>query len=483
MASMRPWLAVILIAVSSCGGSKSPASDRAGSGAGSTGQAGGPGGGGARGAAGSGTDASAGVDVGAAGAGGGAPDAASEDLAVRPIERADGAGVDTSADEGFETQPRVPGSRYRALAVATGSRHTCAILDNHRIKCWGDNDYGALGLGDTQDRGSRASEMGDNLPFVDLGTGRTAVAVAAGRYHTCALLDDGTVKCWGFEVVPNLPPSQYGQWGGAPGEMGDHLPTLVFGAGGHAAKLIASGIQSSCAVLDDQSVWCWGDGSAPAIVPLGAHAAAVQLAPWGYGARALFADHTVSQALPIDRAQLFQPTNVVYIAGSESLGCAALGDGTADCAEPGPTPFPEVGAPLAGLLALGLDGSGLDLCGLFAGGAVRCWGSCAEGPIGANVWCGPELADHSKPAMLGLPAVALTTNGLSHICALLADGGVKCWTLDGCGDDSDSTPCGMPDVPAQDAQNANLGSSVDIVTTNGVRHYGAWHEIDLGEHP
>ena len=40
-------------------------------------------------------------------------------------------------------------------------------------------------------------EMGDSLPAVALGTGRTAVAITAGASHTCALLDNGTVKCWG----------------------------------------------------------------------------------------------------------------------------------------------------------------------------------------------------------------------------------------------------------------------------------------------
>ena len=78
-------------------------------------------------------------------------------------------------------------------------QHTCALLDNHRIKCWGWNTYGELGVGDTRSRGTAANEMGNALPFVDLGTGRTAVAVSAARYHTCAILDDGkAVKCWGF---------------------------------------------------------------------------------------------------------------------------------------------------------------------------------------------------------------------------------------------------------------------------------------------
>ncbi|HIG25022.1 MAG TPA: hypothetical protein EYQ49_03870, partial [Acidimicrobiia bacterium] len=50
----------------------------------------------------------------------------------------------------------------------------------------------------TDNRGDGAGEMGDNLPAINLGTGRTATQIVAGFYHTCALLDDATIKCWGL---------------------------------------------------------------------------------------------------------------------------------------------------------------------------------------------------------------------------------------------------------------------------------------------
>jgi len=60
---------------------------------------------------------------------------------------------------------------------------TCnSSQDDATVKCWGYNGYGQLGQGDT------STEMGANLAAVDLGPGRTAVSVSAGRYHTCALL-------------------------------------------------------------------------------------------------------------------------------------------------------------------------------------------------------------------------------------------------------------------------------------------------------
>ena len=77
--------------------------------------------------------------------------------------------------------------------------HTCALLDDRTVKCWGYNASGQLGQGDAADRGDSPGELGDNLAAVDLGTGRTATAIAAGGYHTCAILDDASVKCWGYD--------------------------------------------------------------------------------------------------------------------------------------------------------------------------------------------------------------------------------------------------------------------------------------------
>jgi len=61
------------------------------------------------------------------------------------------------------------------------------------------NFYGQLGLGDTETRGNinNPMEMGDSLPAVSLGTDLTATAIASGSDHTCALLSNGQLKCWG----------------------------------------------------------------------------------------------------------------------------------------------------------------------------------------------------------------------------------------------------------------------------------------------
>src|SRR3546814_11453351 len=89
------------------------------------------------------------------------------------------------------------GTNRTAVAIAARYDHTCALLDDGSVKCWGENNSGQLGYGDRIDRGDGPNEMGDNLPTVGLGTERPAVAIACGRKHTCALMDDGSVKSWG----------------------------------------------------------------------------------------------------------------------------------------------------------------------------------------------------------------------------------------------------------------------------------------------
>ncbi len=89
--------------------------------------------------------------------------------------------------------------------MTSGFAHSCAILSNDQLKCWGSNSSGQLGLGDTLSRGGDTSEMGGSLPSIDLGTGRTAVFIDAGVNFTCALLDNATVKCWGVNFFGQFP--------------------------------------------------------------------------------------------------------------------------------------------------------------------------------------------------------------------------------------------------------------------------------------
>ncbi len=122
------------------------------------------------------------------------------------------------------TQIVANGSSVTISGVNTEVGHSCALLDNGNVKCWGNNAFGQLGLGDTDTRGDESGEMGNSLPAIDLGSGQTATRLAAGGRHSCALLDNGNVKCWGNNAFGQLGLDATDDRGNVPGQMGDNLP-------------------------------------------------------------------------------------------------------------------------------------------------------------------------------------------------------------------------------------------------------------------
>ena len=129
------------------------------------------------------------------------------------------------------------GSGRTATAISAGGYHSCAILDNESIKCWGKNISGQLGLGHNDNigrdevdpgRGCDENLMGDCLPSVDLGTGRTARGIVAGENHNCAIMDNGYIKCWGYNNSGQLGLGDTDDRGNEANEMGDNLPSILF---------------------------------------------------------------------------------------------------------------------------------------------------------------------------------------------------------------------------------------------------------------
>jgi alpha-tubulin suppressor-like RCC1 family protein len=113
-----------------------------------------------------------------------------------------------------------------ALAVSVGN-HSCVVLTGGAVKCWGENENGQLGLGDTATRGDDPNELGAALPAVSLGTGRVATLVDLEARHTCVILDDGAVKCWGSNSYGQLGVGDTSARGDAAGEMGNALPVAI----------------------------------------------------------------------------------------------------------------------------------------------------------------------------------------------------------------------------------------------------------------
>ncbi|MGZ3724875.1 MAG: hypothetical protein ACXWQQ_03715, partial [Pseudobdellovibrio sp.] len=152
------------------------------------------------------------------------------------------------------------GTNKFAKKIAVGWLHTCAILNDDSVKCWGSNTYGQLGYGNTTARGNASGQMGDNLPTVSLGTGRTAKEIYAFGYRSCAILDNNTAKCWGRNITGQLGQGNVTNYGSGAGQMGDSLPAISLGTGRTAVKL-AGTESTTCALLDDGTLKCWGLGS------------------------------------------------------------------------------------------------------------------------------------------------------------------------------------------------------------------------------
>jgi alpha-tubulin suppressor-like RCC1 family protein len=86
-----------------------------------------------------------------------------------------------------------------ATQIAVGGLHSCALLDDGRVRCWGLNTHGQLGLGEAEPRD------GNSIPDGEVSLGGPAVAIASGNDFSCALVSDGDeVRCWGHNNLGQL---------------------------------------------------------------------------------------------------------------------------------------------------------------------------------------------------------------------------------------------------------------------------------------
>ena len=144
------------------------------------------------------------------------------------------------------------------LSTGQGAKHACARLSTGQVKCWGRNSYGNLGQGDTVHRGSLPSQMGDNLLPVNLGTNRIALQIASGENYNCALLDNLKVKCWGRNAKGQLGIGSTVDKGDQPGEMGDNLPYVSLPG---PVTGVRAGYQHTAVRLENGQLCLWGLGN------------------------------------------------------------------------------------------------------------------------------------------------------------------------------------------------------------------------------
>ncbi|WAS92707.1 DUF4215 domain-containing protein [Nannocystis punicea] len=291
--------------------------------------------------------------------------------------------------------------------LAVGAQHTCIVLKGGTLRCWGQNEFGTLANGDTEDLGDDPGE----LPVANVNAGGRVVQVSAGANHHCALLETGSVYCCGQGVLGAL---GYGDSADRCGPTAEFPPKEVIGG----AIRIAAGGYHTCVILTGKKVRCWGYG---ALGQLGV-------------------DNVYSQSAPKD--------DVPGITGARRLAlgtrhsCALLEDDTVRCwgyntqgelgqghASKGEMPPPAV--PLGGPVQAIAAGA-FHNCALMMGGTVRCWGDNSVGQLG-NGTLNEDIGDEPgeieliEDVDLGGDAAKEIAAGFGHTCALLEGGGVKCW--------------------------------------------------------
>lgn len=333
--------------------------------------------------------------------------------------------------------------------------HSCARFQDATVSCWGLGVEGQLGITLYREQRSRdfawgdaPGEMGDALPTVDLGTGRTANSVVVGRVHSCAILDDDTVKCWGNDdfiqlgVHVNFNTLQ-------PGSMGDALKPVDLGKGRKAVQLVAGG-DFNCALLDNNEVKCWGSNSAGQIgtrTPIrhtgpGTVRGDFDAVPLGSGqVKAVYAgnEHACAQ---------FQDMSFKCW-GDDTFGQLGTNDNANDCRafrEETPTTRKCRATPKGGInLGKGRQAKYLVLgyahtCAHLDNDTVKCWGSnqfgeLGSGHVGDDV-CSPEIhmavpclrappkdPIHTAPGRTVVQVVA----GSEHNCILYDDASIQCF--------------------------------------------------------
>jgi len=338
--------------------------------------------------------------------------------------------VDDACAAGCEAQQEV-------LDLSIGA-HLCALLSGGVIKCWGYGDNGALGYGDTLDRGDEPGEMGEGLPAVDLGAGKTAIGISNGFLHSCAVLTGGGLKCWGENTRGELGLGDVLQRGSAPNQMGDDLPQVDLGQGALVTS-VSLGYQFSCALLVGGAVKCWGSNGGGQL---------------GLGDLANRGDQPNEMGDNLPVVDLGQGQTAVAVSTGHRHSCALLTGGAVKCWGVGNRgqlglgdalihgdqpnemgdnlPFVDLGL---GVTATAVTAGYEHSCALLSDGRVKCWGRNLEGQLGL----GDTAIRGDQPNEMGdaLPfvdlgqgqAAAAVVAATAYSCAVLVDGAVKCWGI------------------------------------------------------
>lgn len=287
------------------------------------------------------------------------------------------------------------GDPHEAVAVTTGTSHSCAAQLDGSVVCWGGNARCQLG--------ASGAAGGTALVVV---TGAAGIwEVAAGSQHTCALDTAGSVYCWGR--------NDRCQTGLAP--TADVC--VATGIPGLTAIAITSGGDHSCAIDGVGGVWCWGDDRDDQIGAPG--------------------DVALPTAIPM-------PDVAMEIAAGGAHTCAVLASGEVACwgrnteGQLGRSTSSGVGFAAVAARAIAVAAGGEHTCSLGADGSVECWGANTRGQLG---FAG---AGRSTPTAVAITGVVALDAGDEHTCAVLDSGAVQCWGANASGQLGDGSVATRP---------------------------------------
>ncbi len=330
----------------------------------------------------------------------------------------------------------------QAVRVAAGGTHSCAVLANQTVQCWGDDDYGQLGNGSTTN---------SSTPVVVTGVSG-AGAISAGEDHTCVVVTGGTVSCWGR--------NDSGQLGNGT-TTGSSTAVTVTGLSHVVA--IAAGASHTCAIVDNSGVSyvvCWGAN----------------------GSGQLGDDQSASSSVPVTVSSL---SNVVAIGAGANTTCAVVVGGTVECwgdntsgklGNGSSTLFSNVPSPVSGLTGVaGVAVGRRHACANTSAGALWCWGDESIGELGNGVATAGAFSN--VPVAVTLPLVSQVSAGSDYTCAALVLGGLNCWGRNDLGQlgigttTSASTPV-APNLTGVEQVAAGDGHACALTNVSTVRCWG-----------